>query len=93
MCPVLQDILIGQGKLVDNHSIKYSLPGEPKNIMYQSANDLPLCGRLHGELALTSAAEGFMQALLLYPTTSLPSARHPLRNTDIAFASQRQMQR
>lgn len=26
--PVLQDILKGSGKLVDNHTVKYSLPGE-----------------------------------------------------------------
>ena len=25
-----QDILIGAGKLVDNHTVKYSLPGQPK---------------------------------------------------------------
>ena len=24
----VQDILIGQGKLMDNHSVEYSLPGE-----------------------------------------------------------------
>ena len=26
----LQDILIGAGKLVDNHTVKYSLPGQPR---------------------------------------------------------------
>ncbi len=35
--PSTQDILIGAGKLVDNHTVKYSLPGAPQALLSAEA--------------------------------------------------------
>ena len=68
--PVLQDILKGSGKLVDNHTVKYSLPGEG----YQ--NPIKQTDLVKLSMAAPVASEEKVAASRWHDCSSWPSTVH-----------------